>query len=180
MSSTTQTDAAAALMEIEGLLKTSKVDLPVKMRISSALKALKAFVYNQPVAVNQTAAVDNGTAMAELDAPKNPEFFSTTERQTAQEKSATLNVAYTNWQRLREILTSNIQSPDRTIVTVNAPARPNEVLINSFDRREATVMLVASTSTDAYVLTKDRQGLCTLTAAKFWKSVNSVNANPRT
>lgn len=169
-----QQKALAALDVIDKILKKVKLELVEKIEYAQAVKTIRSFVQEAkaaPIVVEK----EEQPIQADVDAPRNPELLSLGERKTTEELSNSLSHALVQWSQVREAISSAIRAPDKRVTNMSVPARPNEKMKNTFDQRNGTLLLVASTSSDAYALTKDDNGLLTLTSARYWKSENSVS-----
>lgn len=170
--------ALALVSELEAQINKLKLDLPSKIGITLVIKKLKEEIAKPEAA--PIVAPEEPTAPAlisDVDAPVNIDTMSLQEKLNAEQKSNLLASAYNQWRSACDILRNNIKAPDKTIITLSKPARINERVTNSFDKNTGVLLMVASTNSEPYALTKGDNGYYSLSAARFWKSDNSVTGD---
>lgn len=171
---TKQQEALDLLQSLEQRVKqNSSKELADKIFFANAFKSIRKYIEEEKAAPIQVTQ-DTQPAVADVDAPipiSNVLF----EKESAQELSNRLSHAFTLWQQLRDDVATAIRSSDKRITNISVPARPNEEIINTFDNSTGTLLLVTSTNSDAYMMTKNNDGLITVSSARYWKSKYSVS-----
>lgn len=166
-------DIQAALEAVEKIktLINSKRDMELmdKIILTTSLKTIQTHLESATAAPVDT---EDSVAAADVNAPVATNTLGN--KQTAQEVSNRLSHGFSLWKQIRENLTDGIRSNDKRITNISAPARVNETMKNTFDNTEGIALMVISTSTDAYMLVKDNQGLYKMSSARYWKSNISV------
>lgn len=172
-----QSKALDALLEIEKRMRSpnNKMDLTEKMFYSTALKTIKLGLLAVTVE-EEPASLDvvPQSVAADVEAPVDIRFASVMDRDKVITLSDQLSQAVIDWQNLRDTVSEGIRAPDKKIISISVPARPNEELVNTFDNSTGTLLMILSTAADAFMMTKNSQGLVTITSQRYWKSKNSA------
>lgn len=91
-----------------------------------------------------------------------------TARLDKKEFSLKLKGAMGDYLSLKRLLSSAIKNDDKTIISINTPARSDQKAVNNFNKSEEVIMLVFATNTAAYVVTRTDNDIYSITAAKYW------------
>ena len=170
---TKQQEILELLQSVEQRVRASgSKELADKIFFANAFKAIRKYVEEEKAApIQVTEEVQPGVADVSAPVTSPTSIF---ERESAVELSNRLSHAFTQWQQLRDDVSPAIRAPDKRITTISTPARPNEELINTFDSTKGTLLLVVSTNSDAYMMTKNQEGVISVSSARYWKSKHSV------
>lgn len=177
MADSKQKLALDALTEIEKLVNARKdLELLEKILFKNNFKTVRSYLEGvQAAPLITTTDAQPDTVAADVDAPQPAvELLSVTTREKTEELSNRLSHAYVLWGQIKEIVSEGIRGADKRIITISVPARTNEELVNSFDNSKGNLLMVVSTNSDAYMVTKDSNGFIKVSSARYWKSVNSV------
>lgn len=157
----------AALLEEADLLVASignlvsqknPLELTQRMEASRKVKRLHAIIDT----IRGAPVVTENTPVAMEPANE------VTARLDKKEFSLKLKGAMGDYLSLKRLLSSAIKNDDKTIISINTPARPDQKAVNNFNKSEEVIMLVFATNTEAYVVTRTDSDLYSVTVAKYW------------
>lgn len=161
------------ITQLETKLKGLKQELADKIFYANVVKKLRTYVQESDIA--PVKITEETQVAADVSAPVNTDTLSLADRSVFEETSAKLSQALVEWESVRTAISDAIRATDKRVTNVSVPARPNELMYNTFDSSQATALMIASTNSDAYVITRSEKGLVTATSAKYWKSTTSVS-----
>lgn len=164
-------DAVKSLKGVQETVKKSKIELLEKIAITRELNKVMSFIDKLQAIPLHERAQTNRIVVSDVDAPRDESSMTHLEKTAARTLSDQIDTVIEQWMAICETLGAGIRSNDRAVIGVSTPPKDSKQVKNTFNNNEGEMVLVVSTSSQAYAITRDKNDTNTISAAKYWKPI---------